>query len=131
VVRVDCDLNEVDPRELALLDYPKRPAGTGGDRSGATSARSGPTKNAALRERGVNCRARHLPPRGDLLLAIDQHVDGCRKTAQRSTEPHHLAVAGFYARLDHHEVKIASRASVSARMRAKQDHSRPWAGSLR
>jgi hypothetical protein len=80
----------------------------------------------SLGQRRADEAAADFTPLTDALLAENDHVGREHQAAQSPTQTHRLLEEILHSRLDHKEVQVAVRASLSPRVGAEEDHSRPW-----
>jgi hypothetical protein len=86
------------------------------------SARSSTDEDTPISQRIMHDGAWYATPFLGLAAAIDDQVNRHAEFAECVAQPHELGVAALDLRLDHEEIEIAVRASLSPGVGAKQDH---------
>lgn len=99
-------------------------------RVSATSP-SSPGDKASLLESAPHDVSPHASIALSLLLRVHEHIDRRSYPAQLAAQAHHLRVSARNLGLDHQEVEIAVRRSISARIGAEEEHLRARPGRRR
>lgn len=85
------------------------------------SARSGSGEDTAFPENPMHEAARHVAPFLSLALAVDHEVDRNIEAPQLPTKSPILLAASIEVGLDHQQVQVAIRASLTPSARAEED----------